>query len=94
MNPPKNRENTITRYRLTEEHLVGGAGPELRPAVHRHALSGRAGRRKLRRCAADAGCAAFERDQRGGEAQDSARRLRYSNDTDHGKRGVGYVQFE
>ena len=25
MNPPKNRENTITRYRLTEEHLVGGA---------------------------------------------------------------------
>ena len=23
MNPPKNRENTITRYRLTEEHLVG-----------------------------------------------------------------------
>lgn len=25
MNPPKNRENTITRYRLTEEHLVGEA---------------------------------------------------------------------
>lgn len=25
MNPPKNRENTITRYRLTEEHLVGKA---------------------------------------------------------------------
>ena len=23
MNPPKNRENTITRYRLVEEHLVG-----------------------------------------------------------------------
>ena len=23
MNPPKSRENTITRYRLTEEHLVG-----------------------------------------------------------------------
>ena len=25
MNPPKNRENTITRYRLVEEHLVGKA---------------------------------------------------------------------
>ena len=25
MNPPKNRENTITRYRLVEEHLVGEA---------------------------------------------------------------------
>ena len=25
MNPPKKRENTITRYRLAEEHLVGGA---------------------------------------------------------------------
>lgn len=25
MNPPRNRENTITRYRLTEEHLVGKA---------------------------------------------------------------------
>ena len=25
MNPPKNRENTITRYHLTEEHLVGEA---------------------------------------------------------------------
>ena len=25
MNPPRNRENTITRYRLTEEHLVGEA---------------------------------------------------------------------
>lgn len=25
MNPPKSRGNTITRYRLTEEHLVGGA---------------------------------------------------------------------
>ena len=25
MNPPKNRENTITRYSLTEEHLVGEA---------------------------------------------------------------------
>lgn len=25
MDPPKNRENTITRYRLTEEHLVGKA---------------------------------------------------------------------
>lgn len=25
MDPPKNRENTITRYRLMEEHLVGGA---------------------------------------------------------------------
>ena len=25
MNPPKNRENTITRYRLTEEHLIGEA---------------------------------------------------------------------
>ena len=25
VNPPKNRENTITRYRLVEEHLVGEA---------------------------------------------------------------------
>lgn len=25
MNPPKRRENTITRYRLVEEHLVGEA---------------------------------------------------------------------
>nr|WP_326209556.1 hypothetical protein [uncultured Oscillibacter sp.] len=25
MNPPRRRENTITRYRLTEEHLVGQA---------------------------------------------------------------------
>ena len=25
MNPPKNRENTITRYRMVEEHLVGHA---------------------------------------------------------------------
>lgn len=25
MNPPRRRENTITRYRLTEEHLVGEA---------------------------------------------------------------------
>ena len=25
MNPPKNKENTITRYRLVEEHLVGEA---------------------------------------------------------------------
>ena len=25
MNPPKNRENTITRYRLIEEHMVGEA---------------------------------------------------------------------
>jgi len=25
MNPPRRRENTITRYRLTEEHLVGKA---------------------------------------------------------------------
>jgi len=25
MNPPKNRENTITRYRLVEEHLAGEA---------------------------------------------------------------------
>ena len=25
MNPPKKRENTITRYRLAEEHLVGAA---------------------------------------------------------------------
>ena len=25
MNPPKDRENTITRYHLTEEHLVGAA---------------------------------------------------------------------
>lgn len=25
MNPPENQENTITRYRLTEEHLVGEA---------------------------------------------------------------------
>ncbi|MBD5094796.1 MAG: hypothetical protein HDT26_11060 [Subdoligranulum sp.] len=30
MNPPKNRENTITRYRLVEEHLVGEAKEPVR----------------------------------------------------------------
>lgn len=25
MNPPKFRENTISRYRMTEEHLIGSA---------------------------------------------------------------------
>jgi len=30
MNPPKNRENTITRYRLVEEHLTGGAAEAVR----------------------------------------------------------------
>jgi len=30
MNPPKSRENTITRYRLTEEHLVGEATEPVR----------------------------------------------------------------
>jgi len=30
MNPPKERENTITRYRLTEEHLVGEATEPVR----------------------------------------------------------------
>ncbi|MDE7242596.1 MAG: hypothetical protein K2O18_01280 [Oscillospiraceae bacterium] len=30
MNPPKSRENTITRYRLVEEHLVGGATEPVR----------------------------------------------------------------
>ena len=52
-----------------------GAGPELQPAVHRHAVPGRAGRRKLRRCAADAGCAALARNQRGRETQNFAGRL-------------------
>ena len=36
MNPPKNRENTITRYRLTEEHLVGEA---VEPVQHYDLLS-------------------------------------------------------
>jgi len=30
MNPPKSRENTITRYRVVEEHLVGGATEPVR----------------------------------------------------------------
>jgi len=30
MNPPKNRENTITRYRVVEEHLVGAATEPVR----------------------------------------------------------------
>ena len=30
MNPPKSRENTITRYRLVEEHLVGEAAEPVR----------------------------------------------------------------
>lgn len=30
MDPPRNRENTITRYRLTEEHLVGDASEAVR----------------------------------------------------------------
>jgi len=30
MNPPKQRANTITRYRLTEEHLVGAATEPVR----------------------------------------------------------------
>ncbi len=30
MNPPKSRENTITRYRLVEEHLVGEATEPVR----------------------------------------------------------------
>lgn len=30
MNPPKNRENTITRYRVVEEHLVGEATEPVR----------------------------------------------------------------
>jgi len=36
MNPPKNRENTITRYRLVEEHLVGEAAE---PVQHYDLLS-------------------------------------------------------
>lgn len=30
MNPPKSRENTITRYRLVEEHLIGEATESVR----------------------------------------------------------------
>ena len=30
MNPPKSRANTITRYRLVEEHLVGEATEQIR----------------------------------------------------------------
>ena len=36
MNPPRRRENTITRYRLTEEHLVGEA---VEPVQHYDLLS-------------------------------------------------------
>ena len=96
LNAPKERRNSITRYTLREEQLVGNsveAAKNYDSDIGGDDLPGRcAGAANGR--AADAGCAAVVGVQGGREKADPGRRIRDSNERESGRGGGADVQFE
>ena len=66
MNPPKNRENSITRYYITEENLVGSvkerkADYDLMAAVMENHIISKCGiTQRFRKCLKNKSCLIWE----------------------------------